>query len=100
MPDTKWEVQLKGDLGNISSRETPTGYELSVIRADSGHGHASWGWGGDDKIILFSSGTGGNPTRDPEFAMWVATSLCHSLNKATTEDDIVYVRHPPGDHHS
>ena len=68
-----WEFQIKGDFEG-------RGYELSAIRKDNGHGHRSWGWGGDDKIITFSSGVGGNPTRDPDFAIAATKLLVASLN--------------------
>lgn len=73
--NSPWEIQLKGSWAR--------GYELSVIRANNEHGHLSYGWGGLDKIILFSDGTGGNHNgnRDPEFCMRCAKILCDGLNQ-------------------
>lgn len=53
----KWFVQLKGeyisqeDLDEYEEGEGEPGYELSVV-LDGSHGVKSWGWPGDDKIIL------------------------------------------------
>ena len=110
----KWEVLIKGDfidhetayhdavnkeeekLGrNLTEKEDDVilekheygdnGYEISVIRKDNEHGHASWGWGGEDKIILFSDSLGGNhldySTESEAFAKKVAHKLCDALNE-------------------
>jgi hypothetical protein len=73
-----WEIQLKGAFGREGG-----GHELSVIRKDDRHGHLSWGWGGPSKIILFSSGTGGNMlgANDQALAMDCARILCDGLNR-------------------
>ena len=72
--EPEWKVQLKGAFGSS--------HELSVIHKDNTHGRISWGWGCESKIILFSSGVGGNSTQDEEFAMKVAQILCDGLNSS------------------
>ena len=77
---TQWEVQIKGDIWDRKS-----GYEVSVLKCDNRHGHESWGWGGPDKIIMFSNGVGGNelnPRTDDaiHFALDAAQKLCDALN--------------------
>lgn len=72
-----WEVQLKGSFDND--------YELSVIKSDNKFGKSSWGWGNENKIIIFSSGLGGNKLSKttPEikdFAISTANKLCDLLN--------------------
>ena len=80
MENTKdqWSVQYKGEVGGFGKH-----YEISVIHKDNSHGRFSWGWGGMDKIILFSSGVGGNPLRlaDLEFALKAAQILCDGMNE-------------------
>jgi len=51
---TPWKLESKGDIDN--GRD----YELSAVRAGYETGFASWGWGCEFKVILFSSGVGGN----------------------------------------
>ena len=75
----KWSVLLKGRM------EEEGGYELSVIRKDNKLGHESWGWGDEDKIILFDNEIGGNdlnPCNSSQiaFAKRAAFLLCEALN--------------------
>lgn len=79
-----WILQVLGDITS-DTRE----YELSVIKKDAPAGRKSWGWGCENKIILFSSGVGGNGfnPRTPEkveFAMGVAEGLRDLLNSTET----------------
>ena len=78
-----WQVQLHGSLDIYQNYQDS--YELSVIRSDNKHGKLSWGWGGVNKIILFSSGVGGNAIFPLDqdnvlFALDVADKLCDILN--------------------
>ncbi len=77
--NNKWKVQLRG--GFDEEDDEGSGYELSVIKKDNKHGQLSWGWGGEDKIILFGTGIGENQAEDSEFALLVANKLCDALNK-------------------
>lgn len=44
-----WEVQIKG--------EKCTGdFEITVIRQSNDHGHRSWGWMDDNKLLISHSG--------------------------------------------
>lgn len=75
-----WIVQCLGDIDKPRDQ-----YELSVIRSDNAHGRRSWGWGDENKIILFGTGLGGNDLnpRTPEQierARLVADILCGQLN--------------------
>lgn len=59
--------------------------EISVIKVNNEHGHASYGWGGEDKIILWDSqGTVGNQmyTGNIQWCRDVAELLCDKMNKA------------------
>jgi hypothetical protein len=65
----KWEVLVKynndNSIGNnVLPKDVPNkylyeledkgieAYEVSVIRSNNKHGHNSWGWDDEDKIIL------------------------------------------------
>lgn len=84
MKNTMWTIQLLGDIDNND-------FELSVIRVNIGEeeqplGFRSYGWGSEDKIILFGNGIGKNSFNPstPEkvkFADSVAELLCEALNK-------------------
>jgi hypothetical protein len=76
----RWEVQLKGKIRG----DEP--YELSVIRNDNEDRKISWGCGGEDKIIVFSSSIGGNKlahggVKKEAWARNIAQLLCDALNK-------------------
>ena len=49
--DTKdyWEVQVKGEKCKMP-------FEISVIRKSNTHGHSSWGWFDDTKLLVAHSG--------------------------------------------
>jgi hypothetical protein len=73
-----WRVELKGDPKDISRH-----FELSVTTYPPG---GSWGWGGPDKIILFSSGLGGNQLnpcdqKAVDFALKAAELFRDALNQ-------------------
>ena len=51
-------------------------FEVSVIRKDNEHGHVSWGWPGDNKIII---GVG-----SLKFALKAAHQLCSALNEGVS----------------
>lgn len=78
----KWKVQvLKEQQGSEYNGELDD-FEISVLHKD---GEQAWGWGCENKIILFSSCGDNilNPgTKEQfEFAEKVAQILCNSLNK-------------------
>lgn len=71
-----WEVQVKGEKCSAS-------WEISVIRKDNEHGHRSWGWFDDTKLLVSHNG---GPCDWPivEF-VWdaqirIAHELCDKLN--------------------
>lgn len=45
----RWHVQVKGG-------PMEPGFEISVIRDDYAHGHASWGWFDENKILISHNG--------------------------------------------
>jgi hypothetical protein len=71
-----WEVQVKG-------RKCSSSWEISVIRKDNLHGHLSWGWFDNTKLLVSHNG---GPCSWPivEF-VWdeqirIAHELCAKLN--------------------
>lgn len=83
----KWITDFKEETEwEASDGEKFTDYEYSVVRENNENGIKSWGWGDENKIILFSSGIGGNdlnPVTEKQvnFAKRVATHLADVLNK-------------------
>jgi len=86
----KWEVLLKMDDNNksgipkkaytISDADLEEmDLELSVIKADNKHGHNSWGWNGDDKIILLDESL--DTRKELEWWLKVAEILKNGMNK-------------------
>ena len=71
----EWAVQYKGAVGQH--------FEIAVINKDNSHGRISYGWGCENKIILFKSGVGGNLLNpiNLEFALRAAQILCDGMNK-------------------
>ena len=72
----KWEVQIFGE-------KCSKAWEISVIRSDYSHGHASWGWFNERKLLVSHNG---GPCSWPivEF-VWdeqikIANALCNKLN--------------------
>jgi hypothetical protein len=68
----------------IEDKDDEFGLEISVIRKDYEHGHESYGWGGQDKIILWDSGgVAGNEmyTGDIHWCRKAAQLLCDNMNK-------------------
>ena len=49
----KWAVDVKKSFSH-GDKNNPEqfGYEVSVVHVDNKHGFASYGWGGDKKIIV------------------------------------------------
>ena len=79
MPEDKWMIHWEGDEEVVKDEEEE--FELSVIRTDNTHGLNSWGWGGLNKIILFShDGENAIDLTDKDFAMECAKILCDGLN--------------------
>lgn len=50
----KWMVHTKGGPGKA--------FEIVVIRVDNAFGYKSWGWFGDDKLLISDSGMGSRVT--------------------------------------
>lgn len=48
-PIHKWEVHTKGAAGEQT-------FEICVIRSDNEHGKKSYGWFGDDKLLITHNG--------------------------------------------
>jgi hypothetical protein len=72
----KWQLLIKGN-------------EISAIREENLFGRQSYGWGGLDKIILFSDGIGGNqlnPLTDANINR--AVFLANIIVKALNEKDV------------
>lgn len=74
-----WEVMLKTDFeGSDNTDEGPI--ELSVVQRTC-HGYRSWGWGGEDKIILLDSYLGEETSREMlRFMKKYAQIICDDLN--------------------
>ncbi len=49
MQEDKWEVQIKGEKCGES-------FEISVIRESNEHGHRSWGWFDETKLLICHNG--------------------------------------------
>ena len=45
----KWVVEIKGQAG-------AEGFEIAVLRDDNTHGKRSYGWFGDDKLLITHNG--------------------------------------------
>lgn len=76
-----WKVLYKGSFAKDSND-----HEVSVCRESNRHGMQSWGWGSQDKIVLFSSSIGCNHisplNEDSErHALAVANCVADALNK-------------------
>ncbi len=55
--------------------------EISVVREDNKRGQESYGWGDDDKIILFDGSDHEEVTReDMDWYQKVAETICKALN--------------------
>lgn len=69
----KWKVQLFKD-----GKEH---YELSVIKLSNKFGQKFWGWGDENKIILFGTNLGENTHQNQKKAKKIANIICDALNK-------------------
>lgn len=73
----QWLVQVFGEKCSHS-------WEISVVRCDNIHGQRSWGWFGEDKLLVSHNG---GPSHTPlcEFVwdrqMQIAYDLCAELNR-------------------
>ena len=77
------EKEAERRISELEERDEEFGLEISVIRKDNIHGHESWGWGDETKIILWSSGDTSNEmsTNNILWCRKVAELLCDSMNK-------------------
>jgi len=77
-----WEIFEKGKYGE-------THWELSVINRKATEYEflrSTYGWGCQDKIILFTTGMGGNQRPNTkEFAALCAAILCRELNNVNEQ---------------
>lgn len=87
----KWEVLVKleddttsGISPNVEKMTAKqledADAEIAVIRKDNEHGHKSWGWDDDDKIILFPD----QEIYSKELLEWrikVAKAIAKTLNE-------------------
>jgi hypothetical protein len=81
-----WEVLIKGEAVTEDSEDddSEAGFEISLVRPDNKHGHDSWGWSGDDKIILFDyNGVCGSQTARFDEAVEFANRVCTMLNTSS-----------------
>jgi len=79
---TKKEVRHK--IRELENRDDEFGLEISVIRKDNRHGHDSYGWGNENKIILWDSGGSVGNSMDTYSILWckkIAELQCDSMNK-------------------
>jgi hypothetical protein len=79
----KWEIQIKGKAESSS-------FEISVIREDYIHGHRSWGWFDDNKLLISHNG---GPCMWPLIqTVWdkmivLAQEVAEELNKHDQEEE-------------
>lgn len=78
------EDEEEDRISELEDKDDEFGLEISVIRKDNEHGHNSYGWGDEDKIILWDSqGITGNSmyTGNIQWCKDVAQLLCDKMNK-------------------
>lgn len=82
----KWEVQILGNPQETTGEDEAECFEISVLNE---RGSRNWGWGCEDKIILFSTSGGNNlnpGTKEQfDFALTVAKVLRERLNELRIE---------------
>lgn len=71
-----WEIQLFGDIYDLDQQ-----YELCVIHVSYEHGHNSWGWPNERKLLMPEIENSRRPERIKE-VLRIAAILCDALNKA------------------
>ena len=78
------DEEYEGTIDDLEDRDDEFILEISVIKKDNKHGHRSYGWGGEDKIILWDSSGGVGNRMFTGNIIWckkVAEQLCDNLNK-------------------
>ncbi len=78
------EKEYDKEIDKLEDRDDEFALEISVIKKDNKHGHNSYGWGGESKIILWdSSGAISNSmfTGNIVWCKKVAELLCDNMNK-------------------
>lgn len=80
-----WIVQMLGDpditedmIYDNEDEELELGYELSVV-VEGSHGTKSWGWPGEEKIILADCPY--YSAEQVELLKTLAEQLCNTLNR-------------------
>jgi len=79
----EWEELCK-ELGNDPSDYDIGDFneiEISIVRKDYEHGQKSYGWGSDDKIILFDSPDHDVTQEDIDLYQKIANTIADALNK-------------------
>lgn len=78
-PGRRWIVVEKGAPEHA--------WELSIVRANNAHGIRSYGWFGDDKLVVATSGGPCNDVFHPTIANMlrdVADTVCAAFNQEET----------------
>jgi hypothetical protein len=78
------EDEEEDRISGLEDRTEEFGLEISVIKIDNEHGHESYDWGDEDKIILWDSqGIAGNEmyTGNIQWCKDVAQLLCDKMNE-------------------
>ncbi len=77
----KWVVNIKGKAGSAS-------FEISVVRDDNEHGKSSYGWFGEDKLLISHNG---GPCRWPLIPLvWdKMVKLAHEVADELNTDELV-----------
>ena len=78
------EEEYEKGIDNLEDRDDEFGLEISVIKKSDKHGHDSYGWGGESKIILWASNGIMSNSMFTGNIVWckkVAELLCDSMNK-------------------
>lgn len=82
MAERKWIVHYEEDKDEDYYEEGEYPFELSVV-VENSHGHVSWGWADDEKIMLLHGGDlNGGQYSDAtiERVKRLAQILCDELN--------------------
>jgi hypothetical protein len=78
----KWVVEVKG-------RPEEGHFEISIIRENNYQGKASWGWFGDNKLLVTHNGTGRIPMTKQiwDWQVAIANEVAEKLNAEEAEID-------------
>ena len=82
----KWKVDVKGDV--------VSGWEIAVVREDNIHGFRSYGWFGEEKILISHNG---GPCRWPipkyifDASIDLAGEVAEALNEGASYQEVMMV---------